>query len=575
MGIMYPAVKRSEIARSLHRALLSLLCAGILLAGVELALVLHEGHDLWIYPFFPLAFCIYLGAGIVAWFRRPSNRMGPLILFGGLSLFAVGLGSLSDLTFNVVGSITATLPLAVLVHLLHAFPSGNLRGRTSLLTVLGAYATSIVLQAPLYLLPDEANTAKLIAHTVQGIAGVGVMLVTACVLVGRLRRAGSAQRRLLLPVYAYGAFAVIAISSSGRLQAVFHIPPVFLSSFQLLILTGVPIAFTLGVVRGGFAKTRDLEELGTWLGAAGGAKSTLAAALGWTLGDPSLELYFWVPESETFVDADGRATPIGSLPPHRVAVDIHLNDRLVGKIEYDSTLINDPEIVRSAGNVVAISLEGERFTAALLSSRHALLESRARLVDAADSERRRIARDLHDGLQMQLVLLALDAQQLANSPDSGSITSTDATELRKRIDAAASDLRQLVHELLPGGMSEGGLSAAVEDLADRMPIPTTLDFSFLDDALSRSVQSIAYFVISEGLTNIVKHSQAASAHVRLTHAHDVLLIEVSDDGIGGAELGRGTGIRGLSDRVDVLGGQITMNSVHGSGTQLLVEVPCA
>jgi signal transduction histidine kinase len=147
-----------------------------------------------------------------------------------------------------------------------------------------------------------------------------------------------------------------------------------------------------------------------------------------------------------------------------------------------------------------------------------------------------------------------------------------ATELRKGIDAAAAELRQIVHAVMPAALVERGLAAAVQDLADRMPIPTFVELE--SRTLPPAVESTAYFVVAEALTNAVKHSEATRISVRLAHRNDVLHVGVRDDGVGGALLNRGAGLRGIADRVDVLEGSITIESPPGGGTDIHAEVPC-
>jgi signal transduction histidine kinase len=165
------------------------------------------------------------------------------------------------------------------------------------------------------------------------------------------------------------------------------------------VIAGIPVAFALGVVRGGFAKTRELEELASWLGTVDRDKATLEAALADTLGDPSLRLSFWVAAAEIFVDHHGDVVPHEASNPERGTVEVSLEGKLVGAITYNAALIADPEQVRAAGGVVAIAVDRDRLTAELRASQRALQQSRERLVVAADEERKRIAQDLHDGLR--------------------------------------------------------------------------------------------------------------------------------------------------------------------------------
>lgn len=307
------------------------------------------------------------------------------------------------------------------------------------------------------------------------------MLVTAVLLARRWIDAEPRQRRVLGPVYAYGTLAVVFFPfSAGLLEGAFQLPTATRGLIQFAVLGGIPIAFALGVLLGGFARTGEIEELGTWLGVSGAGRPDVAAALSVTLGDPSLRVSYWVPERKAYVDADGRTAQGGPgvpQPSGRNWIGNDVRGTPVGAITYDSSLIGDPDLVPMAGRVVAIAVDRERLTAELRASHAALQRSRERLVNAIGSERRRIAQDLHDGIQMRLVLLALEAQQIGNARGAGAETTIRATALRHEIDGAAADLRQLVHNVMPAGLVERGLWTAVEDLTDRMPIPTRLDMA--------------------------------------------------------------------------------------------------
>jgi signal transduction histidine kinase len=255
--------------------------------------------------------------------------------------------------------------------------------------------------------------------------------------------------------------------------------------------------------------------------------------------------------------------------------EIRIDSRLVGAIVYDSRIIADPEPVQRAGDVLAIAVDRERLTTQLLASNDALVQSRIRLVETADRERTRIAQDLHDGIQVQLVLLALAAQTIANSADATQGTSEASAELRRGIDEAAADLRRLVHNVLPVTLRERGLTAATEDLVDRLSVPATLDAELDDEAISSTTAHTAYFIIAEALANTVKHSRASSVHVTMHTDGERLKIVVRDNGVGGASLSKGAGLHSLVDRVDVLGGKLDIHSPRGRGTRISVELPCA
>ncbi|POH73523.1 sensor histidine kinase [Arthrobacter glacialis] len=583
---MAQKVPRLKLAKSLDRSLIVIFVAVISLAAMGWALLPIAGPMGHVMMLFPVVTVVYLLAGLRAWHRRPGNRLGPLILFGGFAVFLSGMGNTDIPVFVAASTIGATLILAVIVHMLHAFPSGRLQGRISKFTVLAAYLNSLLLQAPGYLFRADGDVPFLaiadsppmvaLAQWLQEWVGAGVMMATAFVLIRRLVQADKDQRRVLAPLFAYGAFAAIFVPLGTQvLSPLLDMSVETNAMLQLIVIGGIPLAFGHGILRGGFAKTGELEELGSWLGASGGARSALAAALVRALGDPSATLSFWVPRHEVFVNDDGSPAPLVEPGTNRGQVEIVLGSRTVGAIAYDATLIEEPALVRAAGQVVAIAVDRERLTVELRESHGALQRSRQRLVDAADRERRRIARDLHDGLQMQLVLLALEAQQLAKSAGSDSGTIDRATHLRQGLDAAAAELRQLVHAVMPAALIERGLAAAAEDLADRMPIPTTLELEITDGSCASAVEHAAYFVLAEALSNALKHSQATQIQVRLHVEEGWLRLEVRDDGKGGADLHVGTGLRGIGDRVDVLGGLFDLASAPGEGTRIKVDLPCA
>jgi signal transduction histidine kinase len=528
---------------------------------------------------------VWIGAGLLAWVRRPSNRLGPVITAGG---FVMLLGS-SDATGVPVLAALATavgsVPLAVLVHVLHAFPSGRLPSRASRLTVLAGYLVSLVLQAPLWLftvdvapydllfVADRPDLVQL-GRWVQSAAGAAVMVATTAILAARLRRASSPSRRTLGPLYGYGILAVVLSPLIPNVLAPrLGLPFEWWFGTQLLILAGVPVAFTVSLLRGGFARTGEIEELSTWLAATDGGRGPLADALARALGDRSLRLLFWMPDRDRYVDADG-ADAVLPANRERGTVEVTRGGRRIAAIDYDRALNADPGPVRAAGRVVAIAMDHERVTAALRASQLALRRSRARIIEAGDAERRRIARDLHDGLQMRMVLLAVQAQMVVEELDAPPDVRAAMTALRVEIDSTAADLRGMVHAVMPAALIEGGLGAAAEDLVDRLPVSTRLEVDLGDRTLPTAVEHTAYFVVAEAVTNALKHAQPTQLTVELIRSTESLRVRVEDNGSGGADVTRGTGLRGLADRVDTLGGRLLVHSAVDGGTRVVAELPC-
>jgi signal transduction histidine kinase len=563
--------------------LLQLAVTALLLVIMDLALLRGSAAaPYWILIGFPMVGVVYLLAGLVAWRRRPGNRMGVLIFSGGLVQLVVSWANVGVPGLVAIGQITATLPLAVIVHMLLAFPSGRLRSLGAMIIVIAGYAVCLLLQVPLYLFAPEPGYDPLlvadrpevvaVARLVQSVCGAAVMVATAVVLARRLRQSSRAQRRVLAPLAAYGIVAVLMLPVGGSLLRVLGVDPVTTVLLQMVILAGVPVAFVSSMLRGGFARTVELDDLAAWLSSGAPDRPRLATAVGQALGDPTVTVGYAVDDGLP-VDATGRR--VQPQPGARGRVDIDLDGRQVATISYDADLINDPEHVTRAGRLVALELDRERLTANLLVHREELHRSRMRIVAEADQERRRIAQDLHDGLQAQLVLLSLVAGRIVADDTSPAVELRRQTDhLRRDLDAAAADLRRLAHGLMPAILVERGLFAAARDFVDVLPINTELVLGGSDEALPEVVETTAYFVLAEALTNAVKYADAGHVSVQVARTDSQVRVEVTDDGVGGA-VPRTGGLRGLADRVTVLGGRLVVESPLGSGTRIFAEVPCA
>jgi signal transduction histidine kinase len=573
--------------RSLRLALRLVASVTVVLAGCELALFLWDGTaPAWVLGLYVFVAVEYLACGLLAWLWRPSNQMGMLLCLGGLSLLVAALENTAVPALVAVGLITAELPVALLVQIVLAFPSGRLDGRLARGLVLGAYAMTLVLRAPQWLFSDPPgglNGVLQVAHRpglahagmiVQNVADVVVIAMTALVLASRLARSPQSRRRVLAVLYPSGILVVTFVEFAGRvLPTLISISPVTVFVVQISAVAVIPVAFVLGMMRGGFARSGEIDELGAWLGNSDGDRPQLRDALAAALGDDSIALLFWLPEPGRYVDAQGATVALPRPASGRAAVDIELGGHRVAAIDYDARVIADPELVRAAGRVVALALERDRLTAELIANRNALRESRARIVRSADDERRRIVRDLHDGLQGRLVLLAMRAGQLAASP-AGTPPNGQVLALQRELQTANDELRDLVQGVMPAMLIERGLYAAAEDLVERLPLPTVLELPEADGELPDAVQSVGYFVVAEALTNAVKHARASELAVRVGREDGWLWFEVRDDGIGGARLTPGSGLRGIADRIDAIGGSLRIESPPGGGTLVAARVPC-
>jgi signal transduction histidine kinase len=584
-----PAGSRADAARPRLSAALALVlvtCSGLI--ALEALLLVTSGlWPVWPQILFPAVAATYVLAGVAAASRRSGNRFGALMVLGGLTLWAAGLEGIDEPALTCVGLVLALLPFAAGVHLLLAFPSGFLRSRGERLLVGATYAVMLVLQAPTYLwgqgaepwapalaLADRPDLAATGA-TVRDIVGGAVLLGAAAVLVRHHRAATPAGRRALGPLYIYGAFVWVFILLSARVLPHAFSPEVLFVA-QLAALAGVPVAFALAVRRGGFAQTAELDQLSAWEAMRAGGTAGLTRVLASALGDPSVRLAVWDPEAGCYVDERGGAVdPAGTA---EAQVEVELAGRPIGAIFYDGTVIGDPAVVGAAGRTVALALDHGRLTAELSASHEHLRRSRARLADAADGERRRIARDLHDGIQGRLVVLGVEIDGLARDPGLPDAARAEAGAVRRRLDDVARELGDLVQGLAPAGLVENGLAEAIEDLADRVPVPVAVAIEPADReavaAVPREVAPAAYFVVAEALANALKHSGAGALAVVVSCRGQWLRVEVRDDGAGGARVGRGNGLRNMADRLEVVGGTLLVESPAGGGTSVVGEIPC-
>lgn len=395
-----PPQPRPRLVRSLGAALLTLLAIGMAscLAGVAVLAAVPDQY--WLVFAFPVVFAIYVGAGVLAWWRRPASRTGLLILAGGYSLAVASLTYTAIPAFVVIGMLLATVPFAVVVHLLLSFPDGRLPGRRSRIITIAAYVTCVVLQAPIYLFGSRgpfadapaASTIATIDVWLQRLTGVAIAAVTAAVLIRRFRAAPPTHRRVLGPLYGYGIAVIVVITIAPAILGMFGIAQPASGLIQLAALAGIPIAFTIGVIAGGYERTAELEELATWLGETGGGADSLRRALSRALGDPGLDIAFWLPVRDGFVDENGREVVL----PHgrgRESLVVESGGEVVGAIIYDSGIVADPEQAHDAARVAALAFVRERLTADLMSSRDALRRSRQRFSELDSDGRQRTDAD--------------------------------------------------------------------------------------------------------------------------------------------------------------------------------------
>jgi signal transduction histidine kinase len=289
------------------------------------------------------------------------------------------------------------------------------------------------------------------------------------------------------------------------------------------------------------------------------------------LDDPTLEVLFWLPERNGFVNAAGSGAELPSEDNRTITMLEHEGAPLAALV-HDPSLLEEPKLVEAAGAAARLALENARLHAETRAQLEQVRESRVRIVATADEERRRIERDIHDGAQQRLVALAVQlrsAQRRLRDPEVDSLLAATVKELQ----VAVEELRELARGVHPAILTEDGLAAALESLVSRIPFPVDLEAA--EGRLPAQVEATAYFVACEALANVVKHAQASTATVRAVRRNGLLLVEIEDDGIGGAAAENGSGLRGLADRVEALGGRLRVESPTEGGTRIVGEIPCA
>jgi signal transduction histidine kinase len=534
----------------------------------------------------------FLAAGLVAWWRRPANRMGQLMVLTGFALLARQLRYSDDAILFTIFFVLGDVSYALVGHSALAYPTGRVTDRFERALVVAGYTTVLVFPPLTALFYD--GTRRLIgfdrlprdslinvtgnAHVVELLQKTeiavfyGLLGSVFIVLVGR-RLAGATPRlrRILTPLLlAAVAFGLRAVYESVRTFAGSPVAYNVLFWWQTAAFFALPLALVVGLLRAHLARVA-VGDLVLELDHA--EPQAVGAALARTLHDSTLEVAFWLPERKTYADAAGQ--PV-DLPEDRGRAVTHLEHKgePLAAIVHDPSLLEEPELVRAAGAAARLALENARLNADLRAQIVQVQESRKRIVAAADQERRRIERDLHDGAQQRLAALALQLRtaqrrlgSLGADPTMEALLDSAVDELQ----TANQELRELVRGVYPAILTEEGLAPALESVALRTPFPIQLEV--LEGRLPAQVEATAYFVACEALANVAKHARASKASVAVARRDGLVAIEVSDDGVGGARPLEGSGLSGLSDRVEALGGRLWVESPDGKGTRVMAEIP--
>jgi signal transduction histidine kinase len=525
---------------------------------------------------------VYVLCGLIAWLRRPASRFGPLMIAAGFASFLTDLSwTTSDVPFTI-GQALDLLPPVLFLHVFLAYPSGRLQGQFERALIMTAYAIAIGFQVVrmslggfgahnLFEVAASRGAASAVLH-VQLVAVSAFCVCGVGILAARRWRDGRPLRRslaLLIDAFAVGLVMIAYLLVSYAFDG----PGVAEIRWATFVTLGVaPAVFLIGVLHDRLVRSA-VGELFLEL-RADPAPADLRDALARALRDPSLTLAYWLPEFGSYADHDGQPVQLRD-PDGRRA--IRLIDRGGGRVAallHDRALEDEPELLAAVTAAAGIAIENARLNVELRARVEELRGSRSRIVEAGQRERQRLERNLHDGAQHRLVALSLQLSLLEEELAGHGSATAQLERARGEIDTSLDELREIAQGIHPAVVTGHGLAVALEQLVARAPVPIRVSVD-IEGRLPAAIEMAAYYLISESLANIGKYAQASSATVEVARSNGDLHVEVADDGIGGADTELGSGLRGLADRVEALGGQLRIWSPHGGGTRLRAEIPCA
>ena len=533
----------------------------------------------------------FVGVGLFAWWRRPDSRFGLLMAAVGFAWFLRALVSADNAWLFTLGVLLVNLHAAVFGHMLLAYPDGRIDSRSVRRLVAAAYALAVAGAVPMLLFRTPADfdcacpqsplfvarddLAFGILDRLVSLLAIVLVAWVVSILVGRFRAALPSRRREMAPVV-FSGIALLALLAASLGSMAVGAPTalqVSMDTLALLFFAATPYAFLLGIVRSRVNRAGAVSELLRRMGD-GGRAGSLREQLADALGDAALEVVYRLDDGSRWVDAHGRSVELpGEDDPVRSATEIRRDGRCVGAILHARDLCDDPGLLASVASAAGLALENERLQAQLCARVEELHASRARLVEAGTAERRRLERNLHDGAQQRLVALSLTLRlaQGRLHKDTGAAERLLGAA-QEELAHALEELRELARGIHPAVLSDRGLAAALEALAGRSPVPVHVT-SLPAGRLPPPVEAAAYFVVAEALTNVAKYADASEARVQVSRSNGHAVVEVADDGVGGADPGRGSGLRGLADRVSALDGRLAVESPPGAGTVLRAVIP--
>jgi len=514
----------------------------LLVGAVPLAVVaesvFYESGDLAFVVADAVVGLILVTCGVVAWERRGESRVGPLMVLAGYTWFAGNLWT--QLLY---------LHRGPLVHLHISYPTGRLRRRLAQVTVTAAYVDALVL--PL----ARSDVLTLVLAS----------LVAAAALEGFLRTSGTARRAGIPALGAALAFATVLAFGAVERLAGWDADRQALWAYDIVIAC-LAVILLVDLLRGRWAEA-VVADLVVDLGQQADTR-TLRDELGRALGDRSLVLGYWLPEQGRYVDDAGRPIELPEPGAGRAVTPLARDGEPIAVLVHDEAVLEDQALVEAVASAARMAVSNARLQAEVRARVLDLAASRRRIIDAADVQRRRLERELREGAERRLAgaaSLLTQARRDADEP-----AAVRVAEVEEELRAARAELHDFAQGIHPSALTEDGLGKALTELVSRAAMPVELELSV--DRLDPAIEAAAYFLCSEALANAAKHAKATRMTMSVNDSGGRLVVVIADDGVGGADPARGSGLRGLSDRIEALGGRLSMESPPHRGTRLLAEI---
>jgi signal transduction histidine kinase len=552
-----------------------------------------------------LTFAIPIAVGLFAMHRPPFERFGGLLVLAGGVWFLTTLAGAADPVLYSIGRLAHWTFEPLLIFLLLAFPTGRLEHRFDRGLVWAAVLLVAILYLPTALLVErypvpvpvascdaecpanafmvagsEPGVVEDLVRPLRELLTIALFAVVAGRVAQRLYGASRLARRAIAPVLVVAGLRFAAFGLALVTRRVAPESPILDASMWLLTLA-VPltaVAFLVGVARWWVFIAQSTRRLATRLHPHS-TPEDLRVALAGAFDDAELEISYWLGDGDGhWADAEGRPVLRPRAPQGRAVTEITDEGHVVAAIVHDAALSNDQAFVDTATSYSLMTLENHRLSAQTSSLLRAVRESRSRIQAAADDERRRIERDLHDGAQQRLVALRIKLELAAERTGEGHANGAEAASTLRRlgsdVEDALEEVRSLARGIYPPSLADRGLVEGLRAAALRNMLPTTV----LATGVRRhppEVESAAYFCCLEALQNAAKHAHGASAAVIEVSESDALRMEVRDDGAGfdPAAVVGGVGFTSMRDRLAAVSGELEITSSPGRGTRVTAVIP--